>query len=80
MGSVCKVSEGVRVDKLRRDSSFVTQRRSARKWLKEESNRRKILTERIPYGGGIDGQVLQGETRKELSTIRSWQSCAGVSP
>jgi hypothetical protein len=51
---VRKVSEGVRVDKLRRDSSFVTQQRSARKRLKEESSRRKILTERIPYGGGIN--------------------------
>jgi hypothetical protein len=77
---VRKVSEGVRVDKLRRDSSFVTQWRSARKRLKEESSRRKILTERIPYGGGIDGQVLQGETREEAPTVRSWKSCVGVSP
>jgi hypothetical protein len=54
MGSVRKISEGVRVDKLRRNSLFVTQRRRVRKRLKE----------RIPQGGGIDGQDSSGRLAK----------------
>jgi hypothetical protein len=73
---VRKVSEGVRVDKLRRDSSFVilwrrTQEkvRTGRSFERKKSSRRRI-----------NGQGSQEEIREIPLTVRSWRSCEGFSP
>jgi hypothetical protein len=74
--SVRKVSEGVRVDKLRRDSSFVilweqTQEKVRTGW---SFGAEEILKEENQWSG------FAGEIREVPSTVRSGRDCGGFSP